>query len=297
MSRPVVSLVITELDDTLYDWLSALVPPFYAMVAAASLLLEVSEEQLLGDLQQVHRKRGDLEHPMALLETRAVQWRLGALARRDLERHLAPAFQAFRQARQQHLGLRPGAREGLEGLSQRRVRVIGLTESRASETMLRLNRLGIKSLMTAVYVPERGAGRSESLPATNGFLRQLPRGFRKPNPRVLGEICARLETAPADALYVGNSGADLEMARRAGVQAAWARYAAFLDPELWSKLTRVAHWTEAEAEKVRSGREAVPAQSPACVLARFDELLDRYDFRPSYTRGEWWGLAAPGNSL
>src|SRR5689334_2857047 len=117
MSRPVVSLVITEVDDTLYDWLSALVPPFYAMVAAAAPLLEVSEAQLLGDLQQVHRKHGHFEHPMALLETQAVQWRLGSLARRDLERHLAPAFQAFRQARQLHLRLRPGVREGLEGLA------------------------------------------------------------------------------------------------------------------------------------------------------------------------------------
>lgn len=56
-----------------HDWLSAFVPAFYAMVHEAAQLIGVDEEELLDDLQAVHRKHGDSEHPFALLETRAVQ--------------------------------------------------------------------------------------------------------------------------------------------------------------------------------------------------------------------------------
>jgi FMN phosphatase YigB (HAD superfamily) len=59
MSRPAISLIITDLDNTLYDWLGAFVPAFYAMVHEAALLMGVDEEDLLDDLQVVHRKHGD----------------------------------------------------------------------------------------------------------------------------------------------------------------------------------------------------------------------------------------------
>jgi hypothetical protein len=72
MSRPLISLVITDLDNTVYDWLTAFVPAFYAMVREAAPLIGVDEEELLDELQAVHRKHGDSEHPFALLETRAV---------------------------------------------------------------------------------------------------------------------------------------------------------------------------------------------------------------------------------
>ena len=41
MSLPVISLVITDLDNTVYDWLTAFVPAFYAMVHEAARLIGV----------------------------------------------------------------------------------------------------------------------------------------------------------------------------------------------------------------------------------------------------------------
>ena len=51
MSRPPISLVVTDLDNTVYDWLNAFVPAFYAMVHEAAPLIGVDEEELLDDLQ------------------------------------------------------------------------------------------------------------------------------------------------------------------------------------------------------------------------------------------------------
>jgi hypothetical protein len=74
MVRPPISLLITDLDNTVYDWLTAFVPAFYSMVHEAAPLIGVGEEELLDDLQAVHRKHGDSElRPLPLVEVGETQ--------------------------------------------------------------------------------------------------------------------------------------------------------------------------------------------------------------------------------
>ena len=74
--KPTIRLVVTDLDNTLYDWVSFFVPSFYAMVDEAVELLQVARERLLDDLQEVHVRYGTSEQPFALLETKVVEDRL-----------------------------------------------------------------------------------------------------------------------------------------------------------------------------------------------------------------------------
>lgn len=72
----------------------------------------------------------------------------------------------------------------------------------------------------------------------------MPRTERKPNARLLLDICEREGVQPRDACYVGDSlTRDISMAKRAGVTAVWARYGLSYDPSLWELLVRVTHWT------------------------------------------------------
>ena len=108
MTRPKIAALITDLDNTVYDWLTAFVPAFYAMVQVAAPLIAVSEEQLLDDLQIVHRKHGDTEHPMALLETRAVRERL-SLPDDQIAQILEPALSSYGQVWNANLRLYAGS--------------------------------------------------------------------------------------------------------------------------------------------------------------------------------------------
>src|SRR5579875_3155338 len=89
---PLIRLFITDLDNTLYDWLSFFVPSLYAMVDAAVPLLGVDREQLLDELKEVHQKHGSSEHPFALLETRAVLALYPDCTPVERRAALAPAF-------------------------------------------------------------------------------------------------------------------------------------------------------------------------------------------------------------
>src|SRR5262249_17389535 len=72
INMPTICLLVTDLDNALYDWVTFFSRAFYDMVGLAASILGVSEDLLLDELQEVHRNRRDTEYPFALLETRTV---------------------------------------------------------------------------------------------------------------------------------------------------------------------------------------------------------------------------------
>ena len=131
MPHPHISVIITDLDNTIYDWLTAFVPAFYAMVREAAPVIGVEEEELLDDLQAVHRRHGNSEHPFALLETNSVEKKFGHLTKHDVAKILDPAFHAFNRIRKQNLKLYDGVYETFEWLSQIKVPIIAYTDARS----------------------------------------------------------------------------------------------------------------------------------------------------------------------
>jgi HAD superfamily hydrolase (TIGR01549 family) len=279
MSRPRISLVIIDLDNTVYDWFTAFVRAFYAMVHEAAPLIGVDEEQLLNDLQAVHRKHGDSEHPFALLETRAVQRMFSQNSQQEITQFLDPAFHAFNRVRKQNLKLYEGVRETLEEFARFNVPVAAYTDARIINCLFRLNSLEIKKLISRLYAPSHVTKDLHDLLLSDNFVRLLAPSDRKPNPQTLIDICSQYGTAPSDAVYVGDSLVrDIYMARGAGLRSAWAKFGTLYDKTLWPKLVRVTHWTEADVQKEESLREKARGTEPDCVLYRFSDLLLYFEF-------------------
>jgi phosphoglycolate phosphatase-like HAD superfamily hydrolase len=111
----------------------------------------------------------------------------------------------------------------------------------------------------------------------------LPPEDRKPNPKTLRDICEQLNVDHRFSLYLGDSLVrDVFMAKSAGVVSAWARYGAAVDPELWARLVRVTHWTEADVEREKELREnARLDREPDLTVDGISDLLDMVDFRPA----------------
>jgi FMN phosphatase YigB (HAD superfamily) len=281
MELPKISLVITDLDNTIYDWLAAFVPAFYAMVKEAAPLIGVPEETLLDELKTVHQKHGDSEHPFALLETRSVG-NMGERTRGDLARFLDPAFHAFNRTRKQNLKLYEGVFETLEFLSSLGVPVVAYTDARVINCLFRLNHLNVKPFFSRLYAPAHVSKEIDDETLQGSFVKILSSGDRKPNPQTLIDICSHYSIDPSAALYIGDSLVrDIYMAKQAGLHSAWAKFGTLYDKDLWPQLVRVTHWTEADVERENGLREEARGTEPETTLDRFDDLLKHYTFKSS----------------
>ncbi|WP_089262079.1 HAD family hydrolase [Tardiphaga sp. OK246] len=284
MERKPISLVITDLDNTIYDWMTAFVPAFYAMVRVAAPLIGVSEDELLDDLRSVHQKHGDSEHPFALLETRAVQERMFGSTRTDLLKHLDPAFHEFNRVRKKNLHLYDGVLKTLSVISQTGVPIIAYTDARVVNCLFRLKKLGIRQLFSQLFAPSHFANELRVDEFEEGFVQLLPPTDRKPNPQTLIDICARYSVRPSEALYIGDSIVrDVYMAKTAGLQSAWAKFGATYEASLWPLLVRVTHWTNADVEREEKLREQSRGTQADTVLNCFSELLEFYEFVPRFS--------------
>ena len=268
------SLIVCDLDNTLYDWVSFFVPAFEAMVSEATRILGCSRETLLDDLRDVHQKHKDSEHPYALLETRTVQTLLAGTDADHMKRRLDPAFHAFNAARKNHLRLYPRVEETLDQLSSMGCVLVAHTESKFYSAVERLHRLKIKSYFKHVYCRERSSppftlefcDDTRSRFEKDGSVTELFQHQSKPDPKVLVEICEREGFKTSQAIYVGDSMArDMLMANRAAVFAAWAKYGTSFDSDLYAKLVRITHWSDEDIKREQLHRADAASVVPDFV--------------------------------
>jgi FMN phosphatase YigB (HAD superfamily) len=274
-------LLITDLDNTLYDWVSFFARAFEAMAAELTDLLRVDSQTLFDEFKAVHRKYGDSEYPFAVFELPTVKRHFGTLSAEELKAKLDKPLHAFNSARKKELRLYESVATTLEELRRREVIIIGHTEALAVNASFRLHKLGIDRYFHRLYALEAAVPLlplSPNSPAAQlhrpDFVELVPRSERKPNPRLLADICAREQVDMKDAWYVGDSlSRDMVMAQAAGVTSVWAEYGTRYDPGLWGTLVKITHWTEEDVVRDAELRLQARTVRPNYIIQSFSELL------------------------
>jgi phosphoglycolate phosphatase len=274
-------VLITDLDNTLYDWVTFFSTAFNAMVAELARILDTDRPSLLSQFKEIHERYGSTETPWAALELPAAKLKFPGFSATALAGQLLPAFDVFSAERQKHLNLYAGVADTLQQLSASGVVIIGHTEALAVNAYQRLALLGISRHFTRLYaldgklIDHPFPNRTRSVPPPRpDLIRTLPASERKPNPAVLLDICGRERVNPIDACYVGDSLIrDVAMAKRADVFAVWARYGTIYDPSLWDLLVAVTHWTPADVEREAQLRHSFKNVQPDSTIDTFDELI------------------------
>ena len=268
-------LVICDLDNTLYDWVSYFVKSFYSMVEEVVRITKCDRETLLDDFQSVHRKYGDSEHPFSLLETRTVLELFPSQSAENIARKLDSALLAFNRSRKRNLHLYPGVYKALTQISGSGVGLVAYTESNLFAAADRINRLGLGVFFDQVYCRRRAASEHPSASGEFDWFRrhavtkfvELPSKQRKPDADVLREICSQRGLCVSDVAHVGDSiTRDVLMAREAGVYAIWAKYGANHTTEDYRRLVRITHWTDADVEKETELKARASEAQPDAVL-------------------------------
>jgi FMN phosphatase YigB (HAD superfamily) len=283
-----MTLLITDLDNTLYDWVTFFATSFQGMVEELAGLLEVDRERLLDEFKILHQQCGSSEQPFIALDLPSVKERFGDASRHHRMKQLDRPLHVFNSLRKKNLHLYESVAETLEVLRAAGVVLVGHTESIAENVLFRLQKLGITEYFKHLYVLESGycghpdPERAAALAPPPGLLRPVPRSERKPNPELLQDICRREGIRPQDAYYVGDSlTRDMSMAKVAGVTAIWARYGTLYDRNLWKILVRVTHWTAEDVAREEELKKYYAQIEPDFTIDSFGELVDILGLRAS----------------
>lgn len=275
-----MKLLVTDLDNTLYDWVGFYAPAFDAMADALVDHLRVPKDQLLDEFQAVHQGYANSEQPFAVLELPSVQERYPELSRAERAAELDSVLHAFNSARRKHLELYPGVADTLRSLRSRGIVVVGHTEAIVENAYYRLSRLGIAGYFNGLYalqgvsVEHPEPARAAAVKPPPGLVHVLSPEERKPNPRLLLNICRDEHVDARDCWYVGDSlTRDIAMATQAGCVAVWARYGTDVDPAAWQKLVRITHWTKETVARDEELRRAAERIEPDYTIDSFGELL------------------------
>jgi FMN phosphatase YigB (HAD superfamily) len=248
-------LLITDLDNTLYDWVTFFALSFRGMVEELTKLLDVTEEQILDEFRAVHQRYGNSEQPFAALELPSLQRKFPRLSRAELARIIDPALHRFNSIRKRTLALYPGTAEALDELTKQGVKIVGHTEAILVNAYWRLRSLGVDRYFSRLYTLEGKESihiseASRWIDPPPGFVTVLPREERKPNPALIADICRHEGIEIASSYYLGDSMVrDVAMANKAGVTSIWARYGSAYDPSYWAYLVKITHWTDEDVRR------------------------------------------------
>lgn len=287
--KRVMSVLIADLDDTLWDWVGLWHACFKAMLDSLVQNSGVPADVLLADFKKVFTRHGTTEYAFAIQELESLQRKHPG---EDLAALYSGAVDAYRDARRKWLKLCPTVQETLEAIKDTGALVVGYTESKAFYSRYRLRRLGLDRVLDYLYSPEDddlpdglSAYQIRHYQADHYALRRTthrhtPRGVHKPSAKVLLDIIRDVGATPDDVVYVGDKlFKDVAMAQSAGVADVWARYGDAVQRDEYELLRRVTHWSVNAVEDERSAT-AVGANASWILQSTFSEILEHFAFRP-----------------
>jgi len=284
-----VSAVITDLDNTLFDWVAIWHEPFKAMFTQLAASSGVPEDTLFNEAKEVFTRHGTTEYAFVTQE-------LPSLVAKHLDGKLhelySDAIDAYRAARREVLRLYPDVEETLQTLKDRGCLIVGYTESQAFYTNYRMRKLGLDRVLDYLYSPPDHPMPEGVTPEDMRYYsadhyelrrtihRFTPKGEPKPSPTILRQIIEEVKAIPDEVIYVGdNLRKDVVMAQKASVTDVWAKYGYAMERPEYEMLRRVTHWSAEDVEKEKMHTpEKVEASHE--LTESFGELLEMFDFEP-----------------
>ncbi|EKO3468445.1 HAD-IA family hydrolase [Vibrio fluvialis] len=280
------TVLITDLDNTLFDWFSIWYASNSAMFDKVYEITGLSSDVILPEVKKIHQEHGTAEYAFLLQNLPSLLAMYGS--EDGINEALDEAIHAFRSERRKHLRLYPTVEDTLKTLKNIGVLVIAYTESKSYYTSYRLKKLGLDNYIDYLFSPpdhelpeELGSGTKFSFSLTKP--KHTPEGETKPNPKLLLDIINDLGADVEDCVYIGDSEMkDIEMAQQACVTDVFARYGTTHfenNAEGYELLRAVTHWTDEDVEREKRIKENYHHIPPTYTVDSFSELLEIFNFQ------------------
>ncbi len=274
-------LLVTDLDNTAWDWVEAWYHPFVAMMGRVAAITGVPHTELYRSAQIVFRRHGTSEYAFVLEEMPCLLEHYGGVVHLD---ELRPAIEAYRETRERVLVLYPGVVETLATLREAGCQIVAYTESLSYYARTRVFRTGLAPLLDRLYSPpdhdlpdhrERYDSAYDDRAAASLDRRETPEGQLKPSTKILQGILDDFGVSPQETVYVGDSlMKDIHMAQSVGVHDVHASYGCRHDDDAYELLRRVTHWTDEDMERQQRIRSMGAVRPTYVAAGGFSDVLD-----------------------
>jgi len=268
-------VLVTDLDNTLWDWFDAWYQSFSAMLARLTALSGVPRVELEREIRAIHQVQGTTEYSWLVREVPAL---VAAAAPNDPAVVFDEAVHVLNSRRKAATKLYPGVRSALDELKSLGVTIVAYTESIAYWTEWRVRHTGLDGVIDVLYsAPDHDwptgvtAAEVRMLPPSEYGLRKtrhrhVPRGVLKPSVEILHSILNEQGFKPEQAAYIGDSlMKDIVMAQQAGVLDAHAEYGQVQTKNEYDLLRRVSHWSDEDVAREREISRSAGAVIPTIV--------------------------------
>jgi len=306
--RQNASVVIVDLDNTLWDWLGIWHASFEAMLRELAIKSGLPESRLKADIQRVFEKRQTSEYSFVIEELQCLRELHPGV---DLSSIYESAINEFRKARSKKMKLFPGVYETLWRLHDCGCIVAGYTESMAFYTNYRIRKLSLDGLLDFIYSPQdhgipAGLSREQMRFYESDRYRLkiskhefTPQGALKPNPVILESIIERIGANKKEVIYVGDSlMQDIPMAHAVGVADVYALYGECRNRPEYELLREVSHWPK---QKIKDevniyNQQHYDPHASYILEHSFAQILNLFDFEP-HDRGGKFSAFQTSNRL
>ena len=272
--------IIVDLDNTLYDWVSFFSISFNAFLDSLSKIIDVDQSKLIFEFKTLNQKHHCIERPFTVLELPSVLNKFIGKTKIELLEKLDEASYIFNYHRKKTLKLYDTVLDTLVELKKRGYTVIGCTDSPIENGYYRLMKLGISDIFLRLYVIQNDfTGHPNpdvqlKLNPPKELIKFIPKGKKKPDPRILRYICQTENIKEASSIFIGDSLIkDIYMANQANITSVWAEYGTKYNPKHWDFLVKVTHWTNEEIANDIKLKSQVHDIHPDYIISKFCEIL------------------------
>jgi len=272
-------LIITDLDNTLYDWVTFYAKSFEAMINELSSLLDFDLESLYKEFKMVHQKYGNSERSYSIFDISSVLEATSSMDKEGKLSYLKESLDAFNMSRDKYLTLYENVYTTLEKLKNDGHTIVAHTEAMDVNALDRLEKLGVLDFFTRVYATSSENVRhplktDELLIKYHSKIVSLSGSVKKSSVESINLVLTTENFLSSEAIYIGDSLIkDIAIANKACVTSVFASYGKVYNKELWDILVKITHWTNEDVEREEAIKLMFTDTEPAYSIKDFSELI------------------------
>lgn len=291
-------LLVLDIDNTIFDWVSYYVNSFWPLLEKASQIVGVEPEKLAHEARDVFDREGSTEYPFVVQCLPSVERYFGADIERMINECVLPCTEKFNENAAVYLTPYPGVIEAMMQIKTEfsHLKVIALTDAPRYVALWKLSKLKLIHFFDAIYGltdPKIPVDQTTGLVKVEhqllvkhlkrnnfefkGLLRELPDDYEKPGKRGFKTILMdfELENHPSqleNILWVGdNIKKDIALGSSIGIKSAWAKYGTHFNPNIMEKFNAFSPLTR--ILKNVGFPESEQKHTPDFVLDKFSDIL------------------------